>query len=57
MQLNIPLSTGDILQWDSFAHIEEPAKLFNKLLHITGSYTKTKEILREQYRVFILIKN
>lgn len=53
---NIKLNTGHTLVWESFQNIEAPAKLFNTLMNRTGSYTKTKQILRTEYEVFIFIK-
>ena len=53
----IKLNTGDKLLWESLNDsIRSPHRLFNKLMADTNyNYLRVKDILRYQYRVFIVI--
>lgn len=49
---------GYLIQWDdelAIKPVTHPRPLFQKLYIKTKSYTKTKEILRKQYHIFINI--
>lgn len=52
------LNTGDLLQVDSLRKsycVDSVKCIFNTVLKRTGSYTKTKQLMRVHYGLFILI--
>jgi hypothetical protein len=54
----VRLNTNDILHWDTLDVDMTSSRvvgMFNSILKRTGSYTKTKRILRHEYNIFIRI--